>query len=60
MGKLRYTFNAPAALSPVGRVRGTHWLGRRVSPRAGLDAVAKNKEIPAPAENRTPSVQPAA
>jgi len=34
-----------------------HWLGGWVDPRAVLDEVAGEK-IPAPAESRTPVVQP--
>jgi hypothetical protein len=29
--------HAPAALSPGERTPGTHWIGRWVGPRAGLD-----------------------
>jgi hypothetical protein len=47
----------PAAL-PSGKIGSdTHWIGDWVSPRAGLDAV-KRRNIPAPAGNRTPVVQP--
>jgi hypothetical protein len=38
--------------------RGTHRIGGRVSPRAGLDVVAKKKTFPA--GNRTPVLQPVA
>jgi hypothetical protein len=49
---------APAVLHTGEIVRGTHWkvLWGWVSPRAGLDAVAKRK-IYAPVGNRTPVVQ---
>jgi hypothetical protein len=32
-------FHAPAALTPRERARGTHWIGRWVGARAGVDAV---------------------
>jgi hypothetical protein len=35
----------------------TYWMGGWVNPRFGLDAVPK-RNIPAPAENRIPVVQP--
>jgi hypothetical protein len=35
----------------------THWIRGLVGPRAGLDALDKNL---APAENRTPAIQPLA
>jgi len=41
--------HAPAAL--------TTWIGSWVGSRAGLNAVAKRKEIPAPVGSRTPFVQ---
>jgi hypothetical protein len=35
--------HAPAALYPRGKTPGTHWIGGRVGPRAGLDAGARRK-----------------
>jgi len=37
----------------------THYIGGWVGPRADMDVVVK-REIPAPAENRAPIVQPVA
>jgi hypothetical protein len=36
--------HASAALPPRERAPGTHWIGGRVDPRAGLDAVAKRRD----------------
>jgi hypothetical protein len=33
--------------APAARIRGTHWVGGWMGPRAGLDAVEKRK-IPSP------------
>jgi len=49
-------FHAPAALPPRERAPGTHWIGGLVGTRAGLDAVAKRKNL-APAWNLTLIVQ---
>jgi len=54
-GQLR----APAALLP-GKCLGTHWIGDWVILRAGLDAVAKKKSLPAPSLVRIQVVQPVA
>jgi hypothetical protein len=40
--------HATAALLPRERAPVTHWIGGRMGPRAGLDAVVKRK-FPAPA-----------
>jgi hypothetical protein len=45
----------PGRFTPRKRATGTHCLGGWVGPRAGLNAIEKNT---APAENRTPAVQP--
>jgi len=46
---------------PSVRAPGTHRIGGCVSPRAGLDDMAKrNNRIIAPARNQTPAVQPVA
>jgi hypothetical protein len=34
---------------------GTHWLGSRVGPRAGLDSVEKKKTLPLPVIEPRPS-----
>jgi hypothetical protein len=49
---------ASRPLYPMGRAPGTHWIGRWMGSRAGLNAVAKRK-FPniAPAGNWTPVVQ---
>jgi hypothetical protein len=38
--------HTPAALPPGVTASGTHWIGRWVGPRAGQDAVAKQKGSP--------------
>jgi hypothetical protein len=40
--------HAPAALPLGERAPGTHWIGGRVDPRAGLDDVEKLKFLPPP------------
>jgi len=45
--------HAPAALSPREIAPGTHWIGRWVGPRAGLDVVVKRK-IPSPRRESNP------
>jgi len=53
-GQLR----APVALPPEVRALGTPWIGGRVGPKAGMDAVAERKIlIFAFAGNRTLVVQ---
>jgi hypothetical protein len=47
--------HATAALPPGERAAVTHWIGGRMSPRAGLDTVTGGNF---PAGNRTPVVQP--
>jgi hypothetical protein len=47
--------HAPAALPPKERSPGTHWLGGRVGPRVGLDAVEK-REKSCTAGNQTRAV----
>jgi hypothetical protein len=47
-----------SASRPVRFTPGTHLIGGWVGPRAGLDAVAKIKQILAPDGNRTLVVQP--
>jgi hypothetical protein len=37
--------HAPAALYPQGKDHGTHWIGGRVVPRAGLDTEAREKSF---------------
>jgi hypothetical protein len=37
--------HALGPIPPGGRYVGTHWIGRWVGPRAGLDAVAKRKNL---------------
>jgi hypothetical protein len=46
----------------VSFIAGTHWTGGWMDPETGLDATAKIKKnsFVAPAENRTPVVQPVA
>jgi hypothetical protein len=51
----------PDRFTPEVRVPISHWIGGRVGPTAGLDAVAKRENpIIAPAGNWTPVVQPVA
>jgi hypothetical protein len=47
----------PSILHPGEKPPGTHWIRGWVDFRAGLDAVAKRKKIPASAGNRTPILQ---
>jgi hypothetical protein len=35
----------PGRLTPGKRASGTHWIGGKVGPRAGLDAVQKRKGL---------------
>jgi hypothetical protein len=56
----KWSDSRPGRFAPGEITPGTHWIGRWVGPRAGLDAVAKRKENPAPAGNRNPVVQPVA
>jgi hypothetical protein len=49
----------PNRFTPGERSAGSHWIGGRVGPSAGLDAVAK-KIIPTPTWNRTPDIHPVA
>jgi hypothetical protein len=43
----------PRPLYTHGKLPGTHWIGDWVDPRAGLDAVVKEKKkFPAPAGTR--------
>jgi hypothetical protein len=51
--------HAPAALLPVERAPGTHWVEAWVGPRAGLEAMDKRKSLTS-ARNRIPAVQPIA
>jgi hypothetical protein len=55
--EMRSQLLAPAALLSGEIVLSTHWIGGWVGPGVGLDAVAKRKTS-APAENRSPVVQP--
>jgi hypothetical protein len=70
MGEWRYSFthsltaaldggewsaSHPSRFTPRERVRGTHWIGGWVGPRAVLDAVVWRK-IPNPAGNRTQDI----
>jgi hypothetical protein len=45
--------HAPAALPPMERATGTHWMGDWVGPRAGLDTVSKRK-VPSPRRESNP------
>jgi hypothetical protein len=52
--------HSPAALPPGERAAGTHWIGGRAGPRAGMDTVSKRK-ISGPRRNSNPAhpiVQP--
>jgi hypothetical protein len=53
-GQLR----AAAALPPREVAPGSHWIGDKVGPRAGLDAVVKRK-IPNPCRDSAPPDHPA-
>jgi hypothetical protein len=57
--KVNGQLHDPAALPREENVPGTHWIGAHVNPRAGLDAVGKER-IPNTVWNQTPVVQPAA
>jgi hypothetical protein len=48
--------HAPATLAPSERALGIHWIGGWVGPRAGQDAVEKQKSCTA--GNRNRNVQP--
>jgi hypothetical protein len=53
--------HAPAALYPLGKNPGTHWIGGWMGPRAGLDAGARIKIRPCRGSNLDrPIVQPVA
>jgi hypothetical protein len=52
-----WSASRPDRFNPGVRVPGTHWIGGRVVPRAGLDAGEQGKCL-ASAGNRTPAVQP--
>jgi hypothetical protein len=49
----------PGRYIPRERAPGTHWIVGWVGSRANLDAVVTEK-FPAPAETRTPTIQPVA
>jgi hypothetical protein len=50
----------PGRFTPGVRTPCTHWIEGWMGPRAGLDAVAKEEPITAPAANLTPISQPVA
>jgi hypothetical protein len=56
-----WSASRPGRFTPGERANGTHWIGGWVGPRAGLDAVLKEK-IPflAPTGNQIPIIQPVA
>jgi hypothetical protein len=41
-----WLFSRPGCSYPRGKNPGTHWIGGWVSPKAGLDIVAKRKMLP--------------
>jgi hypothetical protein len=49
--------HAPSSFTPRLTAPGAHWIGGYVGPSAGLDLVAKRKNFPATAGNRTPVVR---
>jgi hypothetical protein len=50
--------HAPTALPPGREPPGTHWIGRWVDPRAGLDNVEKKKFLPLPGLELRPLGRP--
>jgi len=48
------SLHASAALPPVKRDSGTHWIGGWVGPRTDLDGVAKRRGIPCPCRKSSP------
>jgi hypothetical protein len=48
-------FHDPAALAPWEIAHGTHWIGRWVGPRAGLDVVEKRNILLLPGFEPRPS-----
>jgi hypothetical protein len=50
--------HATAALPPGESAPGTHWVGRWVDPRAGLDDVEKRKFLTLPGLNLRPFGHP--
>jgi hypothetical protein len=53
-----WSASRPDLFTPGERALGTHWTGGWVGPRAGLDAVEREKSCTA--ENRTRAVPPVA
>jgi hypothetical protein len=48
-----WSVSRPGRFTPRERAPGTHWIGGRVGPRVGLDAVVKRK-ISSPYRNSNP------
>jgi hypothetical protein len=49
----------PGRFTPMERAAGTHWIGGRVDPRAGLDDVEKRKFFTLPGLELQPLGRPA-
>jgi hypothetical protein len=54
-----WSVSRPGRFTPEERAPGTHWIGGRVAPRAGLDDVENRKFLPLPELEHRPFGHPA-
>jgi hypothetical protein len=59
LDKGEWSASRPGRFTPGERALGTHWIGGRVNPRAGLDDVEKRKFLTLPGLELRPLCRPA-